>query len=229
MKPELSLVLPFYNEEGNVENVLESISAEFRKSKINYEIIAVNNGSWDKTQEIIRKLSKRNKNIKKVDVKKNLGYGYGILTGLRHAKGSYVGYGWGDGQIPAEAFPAVFKKLKRNGLDICKVKRLTRESFARKVQSKFYNGLMLLMFSINLKDVNGCPKIMKREVYKSLDLQSRDWFLDPELIIKAKRKKYKISEVPVISRKRLEGKSKVDFKTPFEFLKNMVKYRLGIK
>jgi len=226
-KPELSLVLPFYNEEGNVKNVLDSISSELKKNKINYEIIAVNNGSWDKTPEIIKKLGKKNKNIRKVDVKKNLGYGYGILTGLKNTKGAYVGYGWGDGQIPAAAFPAVFKKLKANGLDICKVKRLTRESLARKVQSKFYNALLLILFSINLRDVNGCPKIMKRDVYNSLKLKSMDWFLDPELIIKAKRKNYKISEIPVTSMKRQEGKSKVDFKTPFEFLKNILKYRFS--
>ena len=70
---------------------------------------------------------------------------------------------------------------------------------------------------------------MKREVYESLHLQSRDWFLDPELIIKAKRKRYKILEVPVIFKKREKGKSKVDLKTPIEFSKNILKYRLGMR
>ncbi|MEK6852330.1 MAG: glycosyltransferase family 2 protein [Nanoarchaeota archaeon] len=227
--PEVSIAIPFYNEEGNVENVLKDLAAEFKKAKVDYEILAVNNGSWDKTPEIIKNLSVKDKRIRKVDVKKNIGYGFGILTGLKHAKGKYIGYGWGDAQVAAEDFVRVYKTLKENGLDICKVRRMNREEgFARKVQSIIYNKMLLLLFFINLKDVNGCPKIMKREVYEALKLQSNDWFLDPELIIKAKRKRYKIAEVPIIFRKREKGKSKVNYKTAFEFLKNIIKYRLNL-
>lgn len=229
-QPELSIVIPFYNEERNAEEVLTNLSKEFTKNKMSYEIIAVNNGSWDKTSEIITKLANKNKKIKKVTVKKNIGYGFGIRTGLKHAKGKYIGYGWGDTQIPTKAFVNVFNNLKRKNLDICKVKRTNREDgLFRKLQSSTYNTMMLLLFRINIKDVNGCPKIMRREVHKSLNLQSNDWFLDPELIIKAKRQKYKIFEVPVIYKKRKGGKSKVDLKTPFEFFKNMLRYKFNLK
>jgi len=230
MKPEVSIVLPFYNEEGNVRKVLQDLALEFGKEKVNYEIVAVNNGSWDKTPSIISDLRRRNKRIKRVDVKKNQGYGFGILTGLRGARGKYVGYGWGDGQVLASDFVKVFQELKSKKLDICKVRRLNREEgLSRVIQSKVYNNLLRILFFITLKDVNGCPKIMRREVYESLNLQSKDWFLDPELIIKAKRKNYKIEEVPIIFKKREKGKSKVDLKTPLEFSKNILKYRLGMK
>jgi len=225
-KPELSLVLPFYNEEENVERVLKELSAEFKKNKINFEILAVNNGSHDKTSGIINNLVKKYKNIKKVDIVKNIGYGYGILQGLKHAEGKYVGYGWGDGQVAAADFVRVFQNLKTNSLDISKAKRINRDDgLARKIQSKFYNKLMLVLFFINLSDVNGCPKIMRREVYESLKLESKDWFLDPELIIKAYRKKYKIGEVPIKFMERKSGKSKVKLSTSFEFLKNILRYR----
>ncbi|HIH17782.1 MAG TPA: glycosyltransferase family 2 protein [Nanoarchaeota archaeon] len=232
MKPEVSIVLPFYNEEGNVRKVLQDLSSEFGKSKIDYEIIAVNNGSWDKTPGIISDVKKKNKRVKRVDVKKNQGYGFGILTGLKSAQGKYIGYGWGDGQVLASDFVKVFQTLKESKVDICKVRRVTRESegFSRNFRSKGYNLLISSLFFMNLKDINGCPKIMKEEVYRNLNLQSRDWFLDPELIIKAKRKGYKILEVPIIFKKRERGKSNVGFiKTDFEFLKNIIKYRLGVK
>jgi len=224
---ELSIVLPFYNEEGNVKKVLEDLSSEFKKAKLNYEIVAVNNGSWDKTPQIITQLQKEDKNIKKVDVKVNQGYGYGILTGLKQAKGSYLGYGWGDGQVEAIDFVRVFKNLKNKDIDISKVKRMNRESLTRTIQSKVYNGLLFSLFFINLRDINGCPKIMKREVYESLNLQSKDWFLDPELIIKAKQRRYKIDEIPIIFKKREEGTSNVKLSTTFEFLKNIIKYRIN--
>lgn len=230
IQPEVSIVLPFYNEEGNVKKVLQDLSSEFRKAKFDYEIIAVNNGSWDKTPAIISDVAKKNKRVKRVDVQKNQGYGFGIITGLKRARGKYIGYGWGDGQVLASDFVRVFKELKSKNVDICKVKRINREEgIFRIIESKVYNTLLRILFFINLKDVNGCPKIMRREVYESLKLQSKDWFLDPELIIKARRKGYKILEIPIIFKKREKGKSKVDLKTPFEFSKNILKYRLGIK
>ncbi len=228
--PEVSIVLPFYNEEGNVKKVLQDLSSEFGKAKFDYEIIAVNNGSWDKTPQIISDVRKKNKRVRRVDVQKNQGYGFGIITGLKNAQGKYIGYGWGDGQVLASDFAKVFQELKSKKVDICKVRRINREDgLFRGIESKVYNTLLRILFFINLKDVNGCPKVMKREVYESLHLQSRDWFLDPELIIKAKRKRYKILEVPVIFKKREKGKSKVDLKTPIEFSKNILKYRLGMR
>ena len=92
--------------------------------------------------------------------------------------------------------------------------------------SNLFNVLFPLMFGIHSKDVNGCPKIIKRDEIKSLNLESKDWFLDSEIMIKAKRKKYKIVEIPAEYKKRIGGKSKVKSYVIFEFLKNMIKFKM---
>ena len=85
---------------------------------------------------------------------------------------------------------------------------------------------MKLLFGVDSKDMNGCPKIMKKSVYNDLKLQSKDWFLDAEIMIKIKERDYKLGEVPVVSKDREGGKSSVNWKTAFEFLNNIIKYRL---
>jgi len=84
---------------------------------------------------------------------------------------------------------------------------------------------MWLLFGIKSTDINGCPKIMRAEVYRSINPVSKDWFLDPEIMIKCRRKLFKIKEIPVISGGRKKGKSNVRWTTTFEFIKNILKYR----
>ncbi len=228
-KQELSLVIPFYNEEKNVEAVLTDLSSFLNKAKIDYEIVAVDNGSLDSTSMLIDSFSKKNKRVRKLKILKNKGYGYGILQGLKSCTGKYVGYLWGDNQIPNNSIPKLLNGLK-NGRDLCKITRKSRtESFSRKIQSFVYNSMMFLFFGVKSKDVNGCPKIMKKEVFQALRINSYDWFIDAEIMIKCKRKRFKVLEIPVISSDRDSGKSNVNYGTAFEFLKNIMKYSLGGK
>lgn len=224
---ELSIVIPFYNEEKNAKKVIEDIVVCMEKNLISYEIIGVDNGSIDKTGEILREVSINNHNIKAVNISKNIGYGFGISSGLKEAKGRYIGFIWGDNQLPAESIIKVFEKLKRENLDFCKTERIKRyDGKFRKIQSFFYNNLVSILFFKKLRDINGCPKIMKTEVYKNLNIESNDWFIDCEIVLKACKNNYKIGSVPIIFEKRKEGKSNVGLFTAFEFLKNIIKYRL---
>jgi len=224
---ELSLIIPFYNEEKNLLSFLRSLNSVLNSKKVDYEIIAVNNGSTDNTAELLRSIARKNKRVRIVTVQKNIGYGFGIISGLKKASSKYVGYCWGDGQIAAEDIYNVFATLRSEDLDICKVKRTNRkDSFFRKLQSLLYNFAYNILFSINLKDINGCPKIMKREVLAAINPTSNDWFIDPEIMIKAFRKKFKIKEIPVTYYKREKGKSQVRLTTAFEFVKNAVKFKI---
>ena len=224
---DLSLVIPFYNEEDNVERVIQEIIREFYLNKIDYEIVAVNNGSTDDTEKILNKLNKLNPRIKISVVVKNTGYGNGIITGINQAGGNFIGYHWGDGQVPPKYITEIFYKMKKGNYDLGKITRIHREySLTRKIVSKFFNILFPLLFGVNSKDINGCPKIMKGELLKSLKLESKDWFLDAEIMIKAKRKKYKMLELPAEYRKRTGGKSKVRLYTLLELLKNIIRFKM---
>lgn len=224
----LSLALPFYNEEENVTRVIRELEQAFAEEGLeDYEIMAVNNGSSDRTGELLEGLEEKNARIKIVTVPVNQGLGFGVLEGFRQAQGEYVGFNCGDGQIAAHDVVKVWRKLIQENLDLCKVKRVVRQDgFQRLFVSFVFNSLCHLLFGVRSMDINGIPKIMKREALERLELFSRDWFIDCELMIKATQQKLQIGEVEVEFLKRQGGSSHVNWKASQEFLKNLFIYRV---
>lgn len=227
-KLDLSIAIPFFNEEKNVRDVVNSIVKNVKRLGINYEIILVNNGSTDATTEIIDSLIKKNKNLRKVSLAKNQGYGGGILSGLKIARGSIIGFIDGDGQFGNENVVEAYRKMINENLDLCKGFRIRREdSIARNIMSIFYNLIVRLLFFANIHDINAKPKLMKKECYKNLKLKSKDWFIDTEIMLTAKKKGYKYGEIPLEYKKRKGGKSSLGISAVLQFLKNLLRFRLG--
>lgn len=224
-RPELSVVVPFYNEQDNAKTVLSGLGNAL--DDINYEIIAVNNGSTDNTASVLREV--KNSRIIIVTVEKNIGFGYGIRKGLESAKGKYLGYMWGDNQISAGVVAEIYRKLAKEGLDLCKIRRAARDyGFFRKLESAAYNRIFLALFFGKISnDINGSPKIMKRALYERLGLESNDWFIDTELMVKVKVLGGRVGEVKAAYNKRSKGKSKVKFYVMMEFLSNILRFRFG--
>ncbi len=225
----LSLVIPFYNEEKNVRGVVSGLVSSFEDTSTDYELILVNNGSADQSPRILEDLAKeRPDKIKVVHVPVNQGYGWGIISGLRQASGEFVGYMCGDGQIRPADVATAFNCMRNGDGDLVKVKRIARrDGFIRKILSTGYNWLFLVVFNVKTLDVNGSPKILKRELLEIVSPVSKDWFIDAEIMIKAKHLNLRIAEVPVEFLRREAGRSHVAFSAIWEFVKNMLNYKLG--
>ena len=223
---DLAIAIPFYNEEGNVEGVLSGLCEAFDAAGIDYMLVPVDNGSSDETGAIIDRLGRDNPCLQGLHLSPNQGYGGGILAGMARCNATIVGYTWGDGQICPADHVAVYTKLRDEKLDICKIRRVERHDGAgRKVMTTVYNMLFPLLFRTLPGDVNGCPKMFRREVFDQLQPSSRDWFLDPELMIKAGRNGLSIGEVPAVFLARTEGYSKVNVLVALAFLRSMAVYR----
>ncbi len=225
--PELSLAIPLYNEADNVRSVVGELVRALEDAGIDYELVLVDNGSQDETGRIIDEMAQANPRLVPVHIPVNQGYGWGILTGLRHCRGRFVGYAWGDNQIRAQDVVRIFQRLRQGDVDMAKALRVQRhDGWQRLLITRVYNAVFPLFFPVHSRDVNGCPKIFTREAYEAINPQSRDWFLDPEIMIKAHRLGLRIAEVPVIFYPRTSGKSKVRWKTVLEFVRNMIRYRV---
>ncbi len=224
--PAVSLVIPFYNEGSAISGVVAGLIAEFERERIPCELVLVNNGSEDDTGEIVEGLGKGNKSIRGVHVAANKGYGWGIICGLKETTAPVVGFTCGDGQIAPRDVIRVYRLLIEQNLDLCKVNRVVRQDgLKRLLMSKCYNLLFHLLFSVKSRDVNGAPKLMRRECYRQLELSSRDWFIDAEIMIKASRNSYRTGQVDVIFLPRDGGGSNVGLTTSLEFLRNMLRQR----
>jgi glycosyltransferase involved in cell wall biosynthesis len=228
--PELSLVMPCYNEEEVVERTLRDLFAAFEAAGRRLEIVAVDNGSRDRTGAILAASAERDARLVAVSVEVNRGYGHGVLAGLPHARAPWIGILCADGQVSAEDVAALFALGDpEDGPRLLKVRRrFRRDGLRRKFVSILYNGLVNVLYpGLGSIDVNGNPKILPREAVERMDLRSTDWFLDAEIVIKARSLLLPVVEVDVVGHARGGGKSNVRASTCLEFVRNLVAYRFG--
>jgi glycosyltransferase involved in cell wall biosynthesis len=230
-QPELSLVIPCYNEQDVIHNTVLHLVETFQAKKVNLELVLVDNGSGDQTGEIIDGMIKEGFPIVKQRVDINEGYGHGVLFGLKAARGRLVGFICADEQVEAhDVFRVYDIAAHARKPMLVKVRRRFRmDGLIRKTISVTYNILTtLLFFGLGSIDINGNPKIMPREYLERMNLHSKDWFLDAEVMIKAKRLGLPIYEFNVIAQMREGGVSHVHSSTCWEFVVNLMKYRFSI-
>ncbi len=219
-------MIPLYNEEEGCKAFTETLVKAFDAEKIDYELILVDNGSVDKTADIIRGLQVDNPRVKMVSVAHNQGFGWGVINGLRIANGRMIGFMGGDEQVKARDVVKVYQKLAAGDYDFCKVKRIVRhDGLKRKVISGVYNLIFPLIFNVKSVDINGTPKIFKAEALEKVFPAAKDWFIDAELMIKSQRLGYRMGEVEIEFLPRQTGKSNVRLSTIWEFLRNLLYYR----
>lgn len=229
-EPDLSLAIPCYNEEDVVRSTVERLATAFRAKGIELELVLVDNGSSDTTSVVLDQLIEEGLPVVKLTIEVNEGYGNGVLRGLESCRGRFVGLIPADGQVDAEDVVKVYMMAAQsNTPKLVKVRRRFRmDGMSRKVVSVIYNATTTLMFGgLGSIDINGCPKIMPRDYMERMQLWSRDWFLDAEIMIKAKRLKLEVLEFNVLAQMREGGSSNVGADTCWEFVLNLLRFRFG--
>ncbi len=197
---------------------------------VDLELVLVDNGSVDDTGKIIDELIADGHPVVKETVHVNQGYGNGVLRGIKASRGKMVGFTCADGQVEAEDVAKTYRIATQMKEDrLVKVRRRFRmDGLVRKCISILYNVLTTVMFGgLGTIDINGNPKIIPREYIERMNLQSKDWFLDAEIMIKAKKLGLEVYEFNVLSQMREGGSSNVNAGTCWEFIINLLKYRFG--
>jgi polyisoprenyl-phosphate glycosyltransferase len=209
-KPELSIILPCYNECKNLNKIFKRLQYINKIYKINIEYVFVDNGSQDNTKQIINKFIFQNnlKNIKLVSIKKNIGYGNGIYKGLLVSKGLYIS--WTHADLQSDILDCIFAliKIKKfNGKIFVKGKRINRNKF-----DHFFTKAMSLFIKFflgySLNDINGQPKLFHRKFKKLIKNPPKDFSFDLFCMILAKKKNYSFKTINVNFSKRIFGKAK---------------------
>jgi glycosyltransferase involved in cell wall biosynthesis len=225
----LSVTLPFFNEEPNVVPVLEDLVQVLDAEGVRFEILAVDNGSTDATGRLIDEMHAQDRRIVPVKIQTNRGYGNGILTGMREATGEVMGYTWGDGQVRGADLVRIYRALVASDAHLAKARRTERhDGLFRLIQTRCYALIFTLLFGPGIRDPNGCPKLFRASAYAAIAPVSRDWLLDPEIMVKAKRLGYRMENVPVVFGKRERGRSKISPFTGLGFLAGLLRMRLQL-
>jgi len=208
MKHQLSLSIPFYNEEDCAKITVEELISVFNLNKVDYELILINNGSTDKTHSILLELARKNSRIKLIEFKKNQGFGGAIIEGFKKSNAKYVSFTCGDGEVSAEDTYKIYQNISKKKLDVCKAARISRkDGFLRKIYSKIFNITVRVVFNLKIRDVNGYPLIMKRDAYKKINPKISSWVFNLDLLYRIKKYSLKTEEISVFHRKRRGGVS----------------------
>ena len=229
--PEISVVVLAYRSSTTITSFVDSLVESLEKEKLLWEIVLVGNyfeGVGDKTPEVVRGISARDSRIKAVaGIKKGM-MGWDMKSGLQMATGRTLAVIDGDGQMPSSDVIRVYQLMKTNGLDFAKTYRSKRNDGSyRRLISVIYNILFKLLFpGINAWDMNSKPKIITREFYEKLHLESNGWFIDAEIMIFVRRLRVKTGEIETVF---LSMDTRPSFVKPLsilEFLGNLFWYRV---
>lgn len=222
--PSLSAFMPAYMEEANIRWVAEDVLAKLRLVTHDLELIIINDGSVDKTGEIIDNLAREYPEIIAKHHPQNIGYGGALKTGFSSCRKEYIFYTDGDGQFDSAEISELIPLLDE--ADVISAYRVDRKDpWNRILNAWIYNTFLLICFRLNVRDVDCAFKLYKAEFFDRVELKSDGALIDAEVLIKLKKAGAKIAQIGVHHYPRLVGeqtgsKLKVVLKTAKELWAN---------
>jgi glycosyltransferase involved in cell wall biosynthesis len=203
--PQVSIVIPFFNEEGNVEEMHRRVKAVMEQTGRTYELIYVDDGSRDRTYELLKEIYDQDPLVRVIKLRRNFGQTAGLQAGFDHARGDVIVSMDGDLQHAPEEIPQFLAKIDE-GFDIVSGWRVDRKDNAlmRKFPSRVANRLMGKLVNVKIHDFGTTFKAYRREVVQSIRLFGELHRFIPALI---SREGFKITEIPISNINRLKGKS----------------------
>ncbi|MCI8673766.1 MAG: glycosyltransferase family 2 protein [Lachnospiraceae bacterium] len=212
----ISIVVPVFNEEGNVQELHNEIVDVCKKQNYLYEIIFVDDGSTDKTGELCKELVP----LKYIQMRKNFGQTAAMDAGIKAAKYNYIVTMDGDRQNDPKDIPRLIEYLEMNQLDVVSGWRKNRkDTLLKKIISRGANILRGIIVKDHIHD-SGCSlKIYKRECFDDVNLYGEMHRFIPALL---KIKGYAVGEIVVAHRPRTAGKTKYNWKRTFKGFVDMI-------
>jgi glycosyltransferase involved in cell wall biosynthesis len=204
LKPFISIVAPCYNEEAilvaNINTVIEYL--EHKEDKYRWEILIINDGSKDKTGEIADELERRNENIRVIHHHVNLNLGNALQTGFRNAKGEIIVVLDIDLSYEVDNIGKLVDKLIQESADIViaspymKGGKVTAVPFLRRIMSKWVNQFMRFSAQDKYYTFTGMVRAYRTSFIRSVNLKTRDYEINPEIMYKAMILRARIIEIP---------------------------------
>jgi len=193
---ELSTFFPFYNEEANIEAQTKDALRVLPQFANKFEIILVDDGSIDKTGKIGQKLAQKYRLVKIIRHRVNKGYGGALKTGLKNSRYKWIFFTDGDRQFKLTDLSELIEKSDKADL-VIGYRQKRADSPIRLLNAKLFNLLIKILFGLKVRDVDCAFKLIKKRVLDDVKLKSDGALLSSELLIKAKKKGYRIVEVLV--------------------------------
>lgn len=209
MKPTVSLVIPMYNEELNIERAVASSVESLEKYSDDYEIIIVDDASTDASPAMAARLAAGSDRIRLLRHETNRKLGRTLRTGFAAATKDLVFYMDADIPFDPDVVGRAIRAMELTDADMIAAYRhdRTMEGLKRGVYTLVYNLLIGLLFGWPHRDINFSFKLMKRRILDEIELKSDGSLIDAELVVKAKNRGFLIQQIGIDYFPRSRGES----------------------
>lgn len=203
---KISILIPTFNEEDAIRVVINKVKKLRIKNK---EIIIIDDGSTDRTYEIIKKI----KGIKIFKHKKNMGKGIAIKTGINNSKGNIIINIDADNTYPVESIPRLIRYLKDTNSDLVIGSRFLGKTnhmpLLRYYGNVFFSKLISLLTRKRITDASSGMRAFRKEIIKNLKIKSRNLSWEVEMTTKVLKRGFIVAEIPIKYSERI-GESKLN-------------------
>ncbi len=217
---DLSLVIPVYNEAENLAPLLQEINAALAQRDVDYEVVFVDDGSWDGSFDVMRELARNDARVVAIRFRRNFGQTAAFAAGFNHATGDVIVTMDADRQNDPADIPALLDKLAE-GYDVVNGWRMERKDpyLLRKLPSRIANALIARTSGVRLHD-RGCSlRAFRAPVLHELHLYGEMHRFIPEMVSFAG---FSMAEVPVSHRLRTAGESKYGISRTFRVILDLI-------
>ena len=226
---QVSLIIPCYNEEGNIDKLLEKTSSLLEMNPC-FEVIYVNNGSTDSTRALLEGLTHNLTQTRVINLEQNVGYGHGIKKGLEASIGKIVG--WTHADLQTDPMDAL-KGLEAAGDSLEKILIKGLRMKRPLVDTAFTFGMSIfesLLFKTKLRDINAQPTLFSRDLLNTVLEGPDDFSLDLFTMVSASQAGYRQVRFPVDFGPRFRGASKwnTSSRARLRFIKRTVDFSLAL-
>jgi glycosyltransferase involved in cell wall biosynthesis len=209
MGKSISFVLPAYNEEENIERAAAAIVEVAETLNLDdYEVIIVNDGSADRTGEIIDGMAASNPHVRPIHLPANLGYADALKAGFTCARMGLVFYTDSDLQFDVREVKNFLPASEDYDL-VCGFRIYRYDPLTRLFLAWGYNLLARTVFRLRVRDIDCAFKLFRREIFDVIEIRSRKFFVDTEILAKARYHGFRMTEIGVRHYPRAGGSSTV--------------------
>jgi glycosyltransferase involved in cell wall biosynthesis len=206
----LSIVIPAYNEEHTIGNVINRIRAALQKTNLAYELIVIDDCSKDKSAEI-----SLSNHARVYSLKRHMGKGFALRVGFRKAKGEIIVTIDSDGSNRPEELPLLLTPLLQNEADLVIGSRFSANmpTSGKRFNAagvRIFNLIIWILTGAAVSDSQSGYRAMKSEVLERLSLKSNTYEIESEMLVKIAQGGFRVREVPVSFEQRTFGKSTLD-------------------
>ncbi len=223
---KLSVVIPVFNEVGNIEEILKRVKA----TKLASEIVIVDDGSQDGTPTLLKKLDGKS-GVRVILHQKNQGKGAAVCTGLQAAKGDVILIQDADLEYSPHDYPALLQPIKDGIADVVYGSRFLggprrAVMFWHMIANQLLTFMTNILYDTILSDMETGYKVFRRKVIEGMTLHARRFDFEPEFTAKVLKRHYRIYEIPITFNPRdySEGK-KIKLQDAFIAVWTLLKYR----